>query len=108
MRGAEGLLEEVCVVVGNRVEWADCRNDAKLITRVINPVGPAGGQGVGATREAPKKPPTPPPQNSTLAEYDGPISNPRPPHPDHQHPSQSTSPTLLEVSHPMATKEHLA
>ena len=53
LRGAQGMLEEVQVVAGSRVEWYDRRRDARFITRVVNPVGPVGAPGIGATAPTP-------------------------------------------------------
>jgi hypothetical protein len=52
LRGAEGIIDEVSVVVGSRIEWSDRRHDAKLITWVVNPVGSVAGKAVGAAKEA--------------------------------------------------------
>lgn len=57
LRGAAGLLEEVQVVTGSRVEWYDRRNDVRMITRLVNPVGPAGAPGVASTSPADFTPP---------------------------------------------------
>jgi hypothetical protein len=89
------MLEEVSVVTGSRVEWVDRRNDARLITWVINPVGPARGQGVGATTggEAQSAPPALPPHPGQPVIY---------------HPAQATSPTLLEVTTPLMMPDQLS
>jgi hypothetical protein len=52
LRGAEGIIDEVSVVVGSRIEWSDRRHDARLITWVVNPVGNVAGKAVGAAKEA--------------------------------------------------------
>ena len=78
LRGAEGILDEVSVVTGSRVEWMDRRRDMRLFTRLVNPVGPAGGAGVAqavpqpslATQVDPLPPPPPgprPPAQHTAA-----------------------------------------
>jgi hypothetical protein len=121
LRGAEGIIDEVSVVVGSRIEWSDRRHDARLITWVVNPVGNVSGKAVGATKEAVRGPeatrklgeareklPPPPPGTPKYADYDGPINNAVPPSPGRAHPSQATGPTLLEITHPMITRESLA
>jgi hypothetical protein len=100
LRGAEGIIDEVSVVVGSRVEWSDRRHDAKLITWVVNPVGNISGKAIGAAKEAVRRPeaarklvetdqklPPPPPGHPKPADYDGPLSNLVPPSPGRAHPS---------------------
>ena len=91
LRGAAGILEEVNVVVGSRVEWVDRRNDARLTTWVINPVGPAGGVGVGGAGPPPKQEQKLPPPPPSPAEEEFTFSRP--------------DPTLLEITVPFATQE---
>lgn len=41
MRGAQGLVQEVAIITGSRVEWSDTRNNMKMVTPLDNPVGPS-------------------------------------------------------------------
>ena len=66
LRGAKGLVDEVAVITGSRVEWSDTRNNMKMVTPLDNPVGPTVIVGVSAA--APPPPPEAAPKLPTWME----------------------------------------
>jgi hypothetical protein len=49
-------VDEVSVIVGSRIEWVDHCSEVRLITRVINPMGPTNGSLVETIQVPPPRP----------------------------------------------------